>query len=83
MPSRVMRKADATMKYELRLTAGGVIHTYEHEGAALAFIRDVVVFAGREAGAQFQLVRVSSRGPVTIVAQGDVLMRFALEDRIL
>lgn len=37
------------------------IHTYESEEAALAFVRDVVVFAGRQAGAQFQLFRMDLR----------------------
>jgi hypothetical protein len=59
-----------------------LVHTYDSEGAALAFVRDVVVFAGREAGKQFQLFRVDVGG-LAIVAEADGLMRRALEDRVL
>ena len=58
------------------------IHTYESEGAALAFVRDVVVFAGRPAGARFQLFRVDANG-LCLVAEGEILMRRALEGKVL
>ena len=47
------------------------IHTYESEGAALAFVRDVVVFAGRPAGARFQLFWVDANG-LCLVAEGEI-----------
>ena len=68
-------------EFELRLTTGGLVHAYASEGAALAFVRDVVVFAGREAGAQFQLVRVDASARTTVVAEGEALVRRAVEDR--
>ena len=69
--------------FELRrLGTATVIHTYDSEAAALAFVRDVVVFAGREAGKQFQLLRVDISG-LAVVAEADALMDRALEDRVL
>jgi hypothetical protein len=71
------------MQFQLRFTTGGVVHSYESEGATLAFVRDVVVFAGHQAGTQFQLVRVNAGGRMTLIAKGEALVRFALEDRVL
>jgi hypothetical protein len=63
--------------------AEGRTHSYPGEAASLAFVRAVVAFAGRDAGAQFQLVRITSGRNATIVAQSEPLVRFALEDRML
>ena len=72
------------MVFQLRhLETAALIHTYETEGAALAFVRDVVVFACRNAGRQFRLIRVDDSGETTVVAEGDALMQSALEDRVL
>jgi hypothetical protein len=68
---------------ELRLTTGGLVHTYASEGAAPAFVRNVVVFAGREAGAQFQLVRVDAGARTTVVTEGEALVRGVVEDRVM
>jgi len=64
------------------LQTPSLVHTFESEGAALGFVRDVVVFAGRDAATQFQLFRIDSRR-ISVVAEGKSLMRRALEDRVL
>jgi len=62
---------------------GKLIRTYTHEGPALGFIRDVVRLRGHEDAAQFQLRMVRSQTLPTIVAEGDRLVKQALEDRVL
>jgi hypothetical protein len=49
--------------FELRrLDTGGLVHRYETEGAALAFVRDVVRVGGHERAACFALVEQDSEG---------------------
>jgi hypothetical protein len=62
---------------------GKLIRTYTHEGPALGFIRDVVRLRGHEDAAQFQLRMVRSQTLPTVVAEGDRLVKQALEDRVL
>ena len=68
--------------FELRrLDTGGLIHQYATEGAALAFLRDVIRVAGREQAACFALGQQDERRQVRTVVQGAALVRRALEDR--
>jgi hypothetical protein len=68
--------------FELRrLDTGGLVHRYAPEGAALAFMRDVVRIAGREQAACFALDQRDERGQVRTLAEGAALVRRALEDR--
>jgi hypothetical protein len=60
-----------------------VIRTYACESAALAFVRDVVLFGSHADAAQFRLQRVAIGLQVETVAEGERLVRRALEDRIL
>jgi hypothetical protein len=70
-------------EYELwHLESAAPIHTYVSEVAALAFVRDVVVFGGRDIGARLQLFLVDASG-LSVVAEGEELMRRAIEDRLL
>ncbi len=68
--------------YHLRhLRSGHLIRSYGTESAALAFVRDVVRFANREQADQFALDYQNDRGESTRLAEGDRLVRRALEDR--
>lgn len=70
------------MVFELRrLDTGGLVHRYATEGAALAFIRDVVRVAGHEQAACFALDEEETEGKVHRTAQGVELVRRALQDR--
>ena len=70
------------MAFELRYREGGkLVHTYASEGAALAFVRDVVRVGGREQAAQFSLDERNERGEVRTIAVGPPLVQRALEDR--
>jgi hypothetical protein len=70
------------MVLQLRhLRTGAVIRSYETEGPALAFIRDVVRFGSRQEAAQFALVLVAEQGHTSTVAEGEALLKRALEDR--
>ena len=82
-PKFMARLHSRMVAFELwHLETAALVHCYTSEGAALAFVRDVVVFGGRQAGREFQLFRVDAHG-LSVVAEGDVLMRRALEDRVL
>jgi hypothetical protein len=68
--------------FELRLhDSDKLVHCYPAEGAALAFVRDVVRIAGRDEGARFSLEEFEEGGERRIVAAGAVLVQRALEDR--
>lgn len=70
--------------FELRrLDTGGLIHRYATEGAALAFIRDVVRIAGREQAACFVLDEQYAEDDVHRIAAADDLVKRALEDRAI
>jgi len=66
-----------------RLDGGGLVHRYPTEGAALAFVRDVVRIAGHEQAACFLLEEQDedAEGKAHTIAQGADLVRRALEDR--
>ena len=64
-----------------RLETGGLVHRYEREGAALAFIRDVARIAGREQAACFALDERDAQGNTRRIADGADLVRRALQDR--
>ena len=70
------------MPFELRrLDTGGLVHEYATEGAALAFLRDVVRIGGREQAACFALNERDEQGQVRTLAEGAALVQRALEDR--
>ena len=70
------------MVFELRhLDSGKLIHQYRTEGAALAFVRDVVRVAGRERAARFTLEERDTGGQSHNLATGAALVQRALEDR--
>ena len=70
------------MAFELRRRdTGGLVHRYATEGAALAFLRDVVRIAGRELAACFALDERDARGQTRPLAEGTVLVQRALDDR--
>jgi hypothetical protein len=64
-----------------RLDTGGVVHRYETEGAALAFLRDVVRVAGHDQAASFGLYGQDSEGREHAIAEGADLVWRALQDR--
>jgi hypothetical protein len=68
--------------FELRhLATGNLIHRYPTEGAALAFVRDVVRVGGRAAAEQFALDQRDEHEQTRTLAAGAALVRRALEDR--
>jgi hypothetical protein len=68
--------------FELRrLETGGVVHRYHTEGAALAFLRDVIRVAGHEQAASFGLYEQDSEGREHRIAEGPDLVWRALQDR--
>jgi hypothetical protein len=70
------------MVLQLRhLGTGAVIRSYETEDPALAFVRDVVRFGSRQEAAQFALVRVAEQGHASTIAEGEALVKRALEDQ--
>ena len=70
------------MVFELRrLDTGGIVHRYESEGAALAFVRDVVRVAGHQQAACFALDERDRQGDEHRLAEGADLVTRALEDR--
>lgn len=72
------------MVFELRrLDTGGLVHRYPTEGAALAFVRDVVRIAGRDQAACFALDEADSAGNANRIADGVELVRRAVQDRAL
>jgi hypothetical protein len=67
--------------FELRrLDTGGLVHRYESEGAALAFVRDVVRVVGHEQAACFALHQ-DVQGREQMIAERADLVRRALQDR--
>jgi len=71
-----------SVPYQLRhLDTGAVVRTYENEGAALAFLRDVIRLGSREAASRFALTRQDEHGAERTIADGAALMRRALEDQ--
>jgi len=71
-------------EYQLwHLGSGSVIHTYPTEASALAFVRDVLVFAGHDAAGKFRLTFSDAGGRTTTIAEGSALVRRVLEDRVL
>ena len=70
------------MAFELRhLESGTLVYSYISEGAALAFLRDVIRIGGRDRAAGFTLVECDEGGDKRTVASGAALVRRALEDR--
>ncbi len=68
--------------FELRrLDTGGLVHGYDTEGTALAFVRDVVRVAGHEQAACFALYEEDSEGREQPIAEGSDLVWRALQDR--
>ena len=71
-------------RYELAyFRTARVIRTYTCEGAALAFVRDVVLFGSRADAAQFRLQKILAGPRVATIAEGERLVTRALQDRIL
>jgi hypothetical protein len=64
-----------------RLDTGGLVHRYDTESVALAFVRDVVRVVGREQAACFALDERDSQGRESRIAEGADLVRRALQDR--
>jgi hypothetical protein len=68
--------------YQLRhLDTGALVRTYDKEGAALAFMRDVIRLGSRGAASRFALTYEDEHGDVRAIAEGDALITRALEDR--
>jgi hypothetical protein len=74
----------ATTSVELRYIATRrLIRRYTREGAALAFVRDVVRLGSREQAARFELVVVDESSGQVRVTEGAALVKRALEDSVL
>ena len=70
------------MVFELRRRGTGrLIHVYATEGAALAFVRDVIFIGGRDQAACFALEVRDELGQTCTLAEGLALVQRALEDR--
>lgn len=70
--------------FELRhLLSGAVIRVYASEGPALAFVRDVVRIRGHYDAARFALTYTNEHNVVRRIAEAEVLVTRALEDRML
>ena len=70
------------MFFELKyLETGKLIHRYPTEGAALAFVRDVVRVGGHDQATQFTLEQRDQTDETHTIAAGVVLVQRALEDR--
>ena len=71
-----------TLVFQLRrLDTGGLVHRYDTEGTALAFVRDVVRVAGHEQAACFALYEEDSEGRERPISEGADLVWRALQDR--
>ncbi len=67
--------------FELRRQdTGNLVHVYATEGAALAFVRDVVRIGGRDQAACFALDERDEQDQIRRLAEGAALVRRALED---
>ena len=62
-------------------TSGKLVRRYPTEGAALAFLRDVVRVGGRQQAAEFRLEQLEDTGESRTLASGEVLVQRSLEDR--
>ena len=72
------------MVFELRrLDTGGLVHRYSTEGAALAFVRDVVRIGGHEQAACFALDEADAAGKTQRIVEGAELVRRAVQDKAL
>jgi len=70
--------------FQIRLARSGkLIWSYTTEGAALGFVRDVARLRSHQEAAQFELRIVLHTNGSSMVAEGEQLVRRALEDRIL
>ncbi len=70
------------MAFQLRrLDTGGLVHQYDTDGEALAFVRDVTRVAGHEQAACFVLYEQDSQGREQPIAEGADLVWRALQDR--
>jgi hypothetical protein len=68
--------------FELRrLDTGGLVHRYDSEGAALAFVRDVVRVVGHQQAACFALDQKDWEGHEHTIAAGADLVLRGLQDR--
>jgi hypothetical protein len=64
--------------FELRRSdTGGLVRRYATEGAALAFVRDVIRVAGREPAAGFVLEERDERNQTRFIAVGPELVQRA------
>jgi hypothetical protein len=54
---------------------------YDKEGAALAFLRDVIRLGSRDAASRFVLTQDDEHGAARTIASGETLMKRALEDQ--
>ncbi len=70
----------ASVPFHLRRRTGERIHTYQTEGAALVFVRDVIRVNGHQAAAQFALDSEDEQGQTRVIAEGMALVRRALQD---
>jgi hypothetical protein len=62
------------MTYALRhLDTAALVRNYEKEGAALAFLRDVVRLGSRDAASRFVLSQEDEHGNTRVVAEGEGL----------
>ena len=70
------------MVFELRhRDTGKLIHAYATEGAALAFVRDVIFIGGRDQASCFALEVRDELGHPRTLAEGLALVQRALEER--
>jgi hypothetical protein len=60
-----------------------LIRAYAHEGAALGFVRDVIRLRGHQDAAQFELRTLHPGAQTIVLAEGEQLVKRALEDRVL
>ena len=71
-----------TVMFELRRRdTGGLVHAYATEGAALAFVRDVIRIGGRDQATCFVLEARDEQSQTRTLAEGLALVQRALEDR--
>ena len=71
-----------TVRFELwHESSGRLVRGYPTEGAALAFLRDVVRVGGRQQAAEFRLEQREENGETHTLASGEGLVQRSLEDR--
>jgi len=64
-----------------RLDTGGLVHRYDNESGALAFVRDVVRVSGHQQAQGFALDEQDPEGREHRIAEGAELVSRALQDR--